>query len=150
MDHDRLDWPRMQEVVLDTNVLVSGLRSRSGASHQLLRMLGQPEWRQNVSVFLALEYEAVLKRLDILGTREELAIDDFLDYLFQVSNLIPSVARRRPNLRDPGDEHILELAIHCRATVVTHNIADFDGADMFGVRVVSPAEFLNGLRVRPL
>ncbi|HUP63439.1 MAG TPA: hypothetical protein VNA69_23840 [Thermoanaerobaculia bacterium] len=47
----------------------------------------------------------------------------------------------------PGDDLVLELAVaaNCNA-VITHNVRDFVGADRFGVRVMSPGEFLNELR----
>ena len=136
----------MLEVVLDTNVLVAAFRSKRGGSYQLVRSIGVGGWRPNISVALALEYEDVLKRPDLLPNISEAEIDKFLDYVFQVSNLIPSVQRRRPNLPDPGDELILELAVESRAMIVTHNKADFAGAGRFGVVVKTPAEFLNMLR----
>ncbi len=52
----------MYQVVLDTNVLVAALRSKRGASHRLLSELGNGLWRPNLTVAVALEYEAVLKR----------------------------------------------------------------------------------------
>ncbi len=136
----------MLEVVLDTNVLVAAFRSKRGASYQLVRSIGLGDWTPNISVTLALEYEDVLKRQHLLPNISEADIDGFLDYLFQVSNLIPSVQRRRPNLPDPGDELILELAVESRAIIVTHNKAHFAGAANFGIVVKTPAEFLKMLR----
>lgn len=100
----------------------------------------------NISVALALEYEEVLKRHTLLPGIGETDVDEFLDYLFSVSNLIPSVLRRRPSLRDPDDEHILEVAVQCGATIVTHNRKDFVGAERFGISVRTPAELLKMLR----
>jgi len=100
----------MLEVILDTNVLVAALRSKRGASYQLLRMIGEGIWRANVSVALALEYEDVLKRRNLLPGMTDADLDAFLDYIFSVSNLVPVVLRRRPSLRDPNDERILEVA----------------------------------------
>jgi predicted nucleic acid-binding protein len=38
---------------------------------------------------------------------------------------------------------ILELAVSAKCDyIVTHNIADFHGSDKFGVRAVTPGEFL--------
>jgi rRNA-processing protein FCF1 len=50
------------QVVIDTNVLVAALVSSRGASHRLLRLVGDPRWRINLSVPLVLEYEQTLKR----------------------------------------------------------------------------------------
>ena len=88
----------------------------------------------------------MLKRQELLPNISEADIDRFLDYVFQVSNLIPSVQRRRPNLPDPGDELILELAVESRAIIVTHSKAHFTGAARFGILVKTPAEFLKMLR----
>jgi predicted nucleic acid-binding protein len=76
----------------------------------------------------------------------EAGVDEFLDYLFTVSNLVSSVPRLRPSLRDPGDELILEVAVRRRAMIVTHNKKDFAGAERFGILVRTPAEFLKILR----
>lgn len=46
-------------------------------------------------------------------------------------------------LPDPSDDMVPELAVAAGgATVVTFNRADFRGAERFGVRVISPREFL--------
>ena len=134
----------MQEAVLDTNVLVAALRSKRGASYQLVRSIGQGNWRPNISVALALEYEDVLKRKGLLPISEAEA-DDFLDYVFKASNLVPSVRRRRPSLRDPDDERILEVAVESGAAIVTFNRRDFDGAERFGIRIRTPGEFMRAL-----
>jgi putative PIN family toxin of toxin-antitoxin system len=139
----------MHEIVLDTNVLVAGLRSNRGASYQLLLLINDGSWRTNISVAVALEYEDVLKREGLLPEIGESEVDDFLDYLFRVSNLIPFVSRQRPSLQDPDDERILEVALHARAAIVTHNGKDFVGAERFGVSVWTPAEFLRILKEKP-
>ncbi len=131
-----------REIVLDTNVLVAALRSKQGASYALVRSIGLAGWRLNISVSLALEYEDVLKRRGMFLGITEPEIDDFLDYVFKTSNLVPFVLCLRPSLRDPDDERILEVAVQCRAMIVTHNKKDFVGADKFGVVVRTPAEFL--------
>ena len=52
----------MRRAVIDTNVLVSALRSRNGASFALIGSLGDPRWTPAISVALILEYEEVLMR----------------------------------------------------------------------------------------
>lgn len=132
-------------IVLDTNVLVSGLRSRRGASFRILQMVGDPRWRLYVSVPLALEYEDVLKRELMQSVIGPEAVDHLLDYLFSVSERIEVRVRLRPALRDPDDDRILELAAQAGATIVTFNLRDFAGAASHGVRVIPPQEFLEQL-----
>lgn len=51
-----------------------------------------------------------------------------------------------PALSDPDDDLALELAVAANVDYfVTHNAADFAAAGHYGIRVVSPAEFLRAL-----
>jgi predicted nucleic acid-binding protein len=51
------------QVVIDTNVIVSALRSKRGAAHRLITLLGDERWQANLSVALVLQYEAVGREL---------------------------------------------------------------------------------------
>jgi putative PIN family toxin of toxin-antitoxin system len=137
------------QIVLDTNVLVAALRSKRGASYRLAQMIGTGKFQPNISVALALEYEDVLKRSDLLPDMRVADVDDFLDYIFKSSALVPFVLPRRPVLRDPGDESILEVAVECQAIIVTHNKRDFAGAERFGISVLTPGQFLRTIEENP-
>lgn len=130
-------------VVLDTSVLVAALRSRRGASYRLLSLLGDERFETNISVPLLLEYEAAAKRLigTIPLTEEDIAA--ILDYICAVSRRWKLHYLWRPVLRDPKDEMVLELAVTAGCEfIITHNVRDFEGAEQFGIRVVTPREFL--------
>jgi putative PIN family toxin of toxin-antitoxin system len=136
----------MYSVVLDTNVLIAGLRSANGASFAVLEGVGR-KFELNVSVPLVLEYESVTKRLarELGLTFED--IDDVLDHLCSVAHHRLIYYLWRPVLRDPNDDLVLELAVESNADyLVTHNIRDFAGSEQFGVRVISPRDFLGILR----
>jgi predicted nucleic acid-binding protein len=132
-------------VVLDSSVLVAALRSRRGASFRLLHLRGE-QFEIAVSVPLVLEYEAVLLRHAAeLGVKPEEATG-MIDYLCQVAHRQDIHFLWRPTLTDPRDEFILELAVAARcAAIVTHNIRDFKRANPFGVRVMTPGEFLSAI-----
>lgn len=127
-------------------MLVASLQFKRGASYQLHRFIDVNLLRLHISVAWALEYEAVLmhENLTLGATKQQ--IDSFLNYLFTVIHLIPFVPRQRPSLCDPDDERILEVAVQCGATIVTHNQKDFKEAKRFGVAVKTPAEILEALR----
>ena len=130
-------------IVLDTNVLVAGLRSRRGASYRLLGLLDGGLFRSVLSVPLVLEYESAAKRQSRALGLTYADIDVVLDYLCSVSERREIFYLWRPYLRDPGDDMILELAIEAEAEfIVTHNVRDFTGAERFGVRVATPQSFL--------
>lgn len=134
------------QIVLDTNILVSALRSREGASYKLLMLVGQADFEINLSVSLILEYEDAAKRL--LGQIPLAAsdIDDILDYLCQAANRREIFYLWRPFLKDPKDDMVLELAVSggCEV-IITHNRRDFVGAEQFGVNVMTPREFLRSI-----
>jgi putative PIN family toxin of toxin-antitoxin system len=130
-------------IVLDTNVLVAGLRSRNGASFQLLRLLGEGRFQPCLSVPLVLEYESACKRQSRALGLTHADIDDVLDFICSVSEHRQIYYLWRPFLRDPGDDMVLELAVESEAErIVTHNVRDFTGSDQFGIQVVRPHAFL--------
>ena len=136
-------------VVVDTNVLVSVLRSRRGASFRLIRMVGRGRFTTILSVPLALEYEAAAKAQSrALGLRHS-DIDDVIDYLCKVSEHRRIFYLWRPILRDPQDDMVLELAVEAEAdAIVTHNVRDFGAAVDFDVRILTPREFLGEIGER--
>src|SRR5258706_15469188 len=131
------------QAVVDTNVVLSALRSKRGASYRLLKFLGDPRWQMNVSVALIVQYEAVARReaVPLHATLQE--ADRFIDYLCTASVHRAIYFNWRPHLPDPDDEFILELAVAASAGyIVTFNLSDFRGAERFGIKVVEPREFL--------
>jgi predicted nucleic acid-binding protein len=113
-------------------------------------MAGDPRWQSNISVALALEYEAVGKReAQKLGIPDS-AIDDIVDLLCETSQHHAVHFRLRPELSDPDDEFVLELAFVAQCDfIVTHNVRDLQAAERFGIRVVTPGEFLRTMGVEP-
>lgn len=133
---------RPPQIVLDTNVLVSGLRSRNGASFELLRRLTTGHYGLHLTVPLAMEYEDVLHRPGLLSLPAD-AIDAVLDMVCAVAVQQPVHFLWRPQLRDPSDELVLEAAVNASADyLVTHNLRDFATAGGFAVQVVTPGQFL--------
>ena len=134
-------------VVIDTNVLVAGLRSRRGASFRLLRALGSGGFVPIVSPPLCLEYEEVLSRSDLLPGFSASDISDFLDYVVSQSAECRVHFLWRPHLPDPGDDLVLEVALAGAAPfIITHNVRDFAGTESLGIRAVTPDAFLSMLR----
>jgi putative PIN family toxin of toxin-antitoxin system len=137
----------VRRVVLDTNVLVAALRSRSGASFELISSLGGAAFEAVVSVSLVLEYESALLRHVTATSYTEEDIRVLIDYVCDTTVHQEIFFLWRPFLRDPGDDLVLEVAVAagCEA-IVTHNVRDFAGASHMGIRVLKPNEFLAELR----
>ncbi len=136
-------------VVLDTSVLVAGLRSQRGASNRVLFAIAERRCVPLVTTALFLEYESVLLRAEQqLATGMNAAdVEGFLAAFASAAEPIELNFLWRPQLRDPADEMVLEAAVNGRASaVVTHNVNDFRPATIqFGVRTLTPAEFLKEL-----
>ena len=133
------------KIVLDTNVLVAGLRSRQGVSFQLLSRLASGQFELHLTVPLAMEYEDVLHRPG-LWSLPVAAIDAVLDMVCAVASKQDVHFLWRPQLRDPRDELVLEAAVNASADfLITHNVRDFAASRRFAVQVVTPGQFLRQL-----
>ena len=130
-------------VVIDTNIIYAGLRSRDGASFLLLSALADGCFRYAISTTLLFEYEDVLKRnIENLWMSEE-KVEDFLNSIVLLGNRFSPHFLWRPFLKDSNDDHILELAVASNSRrIVTYNIKDFSGSDKFGIDTVKPIKFL--------
>ena len=139
------------QVVIDTNVFVSALRSQYGASYKLFMLLDSGKFEINLSVPLAIEYEAASKRL--VGKKSDLKvgdIDDILDYVCSVAHRRTVYFLWRPFLSDPKDDMVLELAVSAGCDIiVTYNKDDFKGVEQFGIRVLTAQEFLQEIGELP-
>src|SRR6266496_3036338 len=137
----------VSNVVLDTNVIIAALRSKRGASNKLLSLVGTSKFEIHDSVALILEYEDVLQRQRTeLGLSED-DVSIFIDSLCALAHHHKIYFLWRPLLRDVNDELVLELAVSANCEyILTHNIRDFKGSEKFGIRAITPKEFLQVIR----
>ncbi len=120
-------------IVLDTNVLVSGLcRFESSPSYKILSNIQKGKIPLVITPKLLLEYESVLYRskiLKLIGTSKQ-EIYLILDALLAIAQESEPYYLWRPNLRDESDNFVLEAAISTSAILVTKNIKDFKSGDL--------------------
>ncbi len=130
-------------IVIDTCVFISALRSRNGASFKLLSLIDSSKFEFHLSVPLVLEYESVAKRISRNIGLTHSDINDVIDYLCNIGNHRKMHFLWRPNLKDPGDDFVLELAVESECKyIVTHNIRDFSGSEKFEIQAITPQELL--------
>jgi putative PIN family toxin of toxin-antitoxin system len=140
----------LPQVVIDTNVLVAGLRSRRGSAFQLLSRIGTAKFDIHLSVPLVLEYTDVLLRElpNLYINRDE--VEELIDFYCAVGVLHEIFFLWRPFLRDPKDEMVLELAVKAGCeSIITYNTRDFVGVEQFGLKLLKPSEFLHLIEKRP-
>jgi predicted nucleic acid-binding protein len=132
-------------LVLDTDVVVAAMRSPKGASVELLRRIDGGRAAMLLTVALALEYEAIctLAEHRLASGLSASEAEIYVDGLIGLAEPVRSFFRWRPQLRDPGDELVLEAAVNGQAdAIVTFNESDLREARNFGIAVIRPAEAL--------
>jgi len=137
-------------IVLDTSVVVAGLRTRLGAGNAVLRLVAGKRIRLLATPPLFLEYEDVLKRPEH-RLAHGLTVEEIDEFLAELAASIEPVEvhfQWRPQTRDPKDEMVLEAAINGQAdAVVTYNVSDFaEAAKRFEIAVMNPSELLKRVR----
>jgi putative PIN family toxin of toxin-antitoxin system len=136
-------------MVLDTDVIIAALRSTKGASAEIIRHVLRGKMRIELTVAMALEYEAVAMRAEHLIAGDLTATEalNLIDSLIALAKPVEIHFRWRPQLRDVDDEMVLEAAINADdRTIVTFNARDFSGAERFDVKVLSPRDILERLK----
>jgi putative PIN family toxin of toxin-antitoxin system len=138
----------MIDIVVDTNVFVSALRSDGGASREVLRRVLQGRYIPLFGNALWLEYQDVLSRpvwTDLTTPQERLQV---LAALARAGRWVTVYYGWRPNLPDEGDNHLIELAVAGPAqAIVTHNVRDIARGQLAwkNLQVLTPAECLETL-----
>lgn len=100
-------------------------------------------YQPNVSVPLFVEYEAVAKREGVVNSLSEVEIDIVLDFFLSKSSIREIFYLWRPILKDPKDDLVLEVAVESQSEfIITFNKKDFRGIDRFGIKAVTPQEFM--------
>jgi putative PIN family toxin of toxin-antitoxin system len=145
-----ISFQKSVRLVLDTDVMVAAMRSNQGASRQLLLAAMDRRVTVVASVPLLLEYEAVLTRaehLHVMGISAA-EVNEVLDGLCAVVEPVAFRFLWRPQLKDPGDEMVLETAVNGSADrLATFNVRHFDPVGRrFGIRAMRPGAILRELR----
>ena len=132
--------------VLDTNVVVAGLRSPSGASAALIDRALSRAFTLLLSVALTLEYEAVCcdPAQRVASGLSAAEVGTVVSALCAVAEPVRTRFLWRPQLRDAADEMVLEAAINGNAdALVTFNQRDFgDAPGRFAIVMLSAQEAL--------
>ena len=132
------------KIVLDTNVLVSGLLTPFGPSGEIVRMVSSGELIVCIDARILSEYKEVLDRPKFKFNKDH--ISNLLDFIKQYGQFISSLPLKI-RLPDPDDEPFLEVAIAGKVwSLVTGNIVHYPPSSREGIKIFSPSEFLDFFR----
>ncbi len=128
------------KIVLDTNVLVSGLLTPFGPSGEIVRMVSAGELVLYMDARILSEYQEVLHRPKFKFNKDHISI--LLDFIKQYGQFV-SGSPLKNRLPDPDDEPFLEVAIAGKVrSLITGNTAHYPPSYREGRRIFSPSEFL--------
>jgi len=136
------------KIVIDTNIVLSALFSKRGASNRLMVWLFNQKKKYNVvSNTLVTEFEDVLTRDKNLKQFNNLTKDDilsFIDDICLISYHQEIYFLWRPFLQDSNDDMVLEVAVNSHANaIITFNPKDFKGVkESFDIDILTPKEYL--------
>ncbi|MCP4664994.1 MAG: putative toxin-antitoxin system toxin component, PIN family [Deltaproteobacteria bacterium] len=131
------------KVVLDTNVLISGMINPAGAPGRIVDFLRAGLLSLVVDDRILAEYIDVLGRehFSIYFTKSER--EDIIEYLLK--NAYYTVGRViADNLPDKGDVPFLEIALSEKVPLVTGNVKHYPKKARSGCTVLSPRQFIDG------
>lgn len=133
------------KVVLDTNVVVSGLISPFGAPGEIVRMVASGALELCYDARVLSEYRSVLLRQKF--SFDQAHVGDLLDQIEACGHVTTGKLLTK-RLSDPDDEPFLEIALGGEAHyLVTGNLKHYPAEKRQGMRVVSPTEFLEIYRI---
>jgi putative PIN family toxin of toxin-antitoxin system len=133
-------------ITLDTNTLLAALLSQAGSSHRILRLIIEEELRLAISTPVLFEYEAVLKRKELLDKMNLSPgqVEDLLDLLVLLADKRSVYYRLRPNLLDENDNIFVECAFSSNSRyLITSNTKDFHFGRLKShpFQVLTPGDF---------
>jgi putative PIN family toxin of toxin-antitoxin system len=130
--------------LLDVNVLISGLLSRTGAPARLLANWLDGEFELVATDHLLAELEATLARPKLRRHLDKEEVSGFLELLRGLAEWIDDPdAKPAISSRDPKDNYLIAAASAAHATIVTGDahLLELEGA----IPVLSPRAFLDSL-----
>ena len=133
----------MIPIVLDTNVLVSGLLSKKGPPGKIMELILQREIILCLDRRIRDEYQNVIHRPELKIDKVE--ADWVLDFIFENSVFIKA-SPVNIDLPDPDDLMFIEVALKANIIIVTGNKRHFPAYAIGKSPVLSPAEFLKHIQ----
>lgn len=128
-------------IVLDTNVLISGLLNPFGPPGKIVQMVSSGVVSLCYDVKILAEYQEALNRPHF--KLEPSQIETFLDEIKEDGHPVTAEPLQL-RLPDLDDEPFLEVAISGQARcLVTGNIKDYPVSKRQGMAVMIPVEFLD-------
>lgn len=131
----------MNRIVLDTNVLVSGMINAYGPPGRIVDLLREGMVELVVDDRVLLEYRMVLNRPKFQRYFDSKAVNDILNFL-ERNTLYMVPIKTITGLPDPDEVPFAELSLSAGVPLVTGKLNDYPESLLHNVRVLTPAEYI--------
>ncbi|MFA7304650.1 MAG: putative toxin-antitoxin system toxin component, PIN family [Methanoregula sp.] len=125
-------------MVLDTNVLISGMLSPHGVPAKILNLVINGDIIVVLDARIFAEYSTVLQRKKFSFPED--AIHEIIAFI-QREGVFISPLPVTCTIPDPGDLPFIEVSCHAEVPIVTGNIRHFKDS---GAIIMTPVQFLSG------
>lgn len=132
-------------IVLDTNVLVSGMLTADNPPGRILDFLRAGKIQLQVDERIISEYDGVLSRPKFRKHFSLFEKDLIMDFIRADSewHVCTSIADGLP---DAKDACFLEVALEARVSLVTGNVRHYPEELREGIEILSPRDFLQKIK----
>jgi len=128
-------------IILDTNVLVSGLFFESGPPGKIIEALIDDRFNLVISPEILNEYLEIISELQ--KTYPQINIDILLEKIFIKSDMFISAKLAEPVCPDPKDDMFIACAIASKIKIVVSGDKHLLGVSGYqDIKVLKPREFL--------
>ncbi len=132
------------KVVIDTNVIVSGLLNADSPPGEIVRMIASGLLRLCYDARIIMEYRRVLEYGKFPFTQEEI---DILIGKIEHDGFPGCAVLLHKDLPDKNDNKFMEVALGCKAEfLVTGNNRHFPAHP--GINILTPRDFLHEMKKR--
>ncbi len=129
------------KVVIDTNIIVSGLLSPFGNPSEIMRLLASGKLTLCFDTRIMAEYFVVLNRPKFKFNTDTVAV--LLKELELTGEFTIGIPLKE-SLPDPDDNMFIEVALASNAEcLITGNFSHFPEKLCSGVKIFSPSQFIN-------
>jgi putative PIN family toxin of toxin-antitoxin system len=140
-------------IVIDTNILLGALfKRRENMLRKIIRYCLEGLIEPLVGNALFLEYEDVLARKNLISKCQlsKTEIDELFDAFLSCCEWVKIYYKWRPNLKDEGDNHLIELAVAGGAEyIITRNIKDLTSGELnfHQLKIITPNNFIKEVKL---
>lgn len=130
----------MIKVVIDTNVIISGLLSPYGLSAEIIRMFIRGDVELYVDPRIMAEYEEVLRRPKFGFDKRQVGF--FMDFIRHAAIFVTAAHIDIP-MKDQDDKPFLEVASASGAfCIITGNVKHYPSKNLKSLKILTPKKFL--------